>query len=116
MQRLLVFALVLRSGGCFGRFIKSISLRRRRLDSIWPADEAVKLMTNDTDELVLMFMGDTQCKSMRGFGVISLCLDHFPCTSSNNPCKDASQAFRIKNDLNRVRVGRNKGFGISKEF
>ncbi|KAI6189281.1 hypothetical protein M3Y98_00446100 [Aphelenchoides besseyi] len=55
-------------------------------DYITPTNAASRLLENRTDELVLMFMGDTQY--------------HFPCTVSNGPCKLASEAFRQKNQLN----------------
>lgn len=59
-------------------------------DFILPKNTAQKLFTNNTDELFLMFMGDTQY--------------HFPCTASNAPCKEASQEFRSQNDLNWVSI------------
>ncbi|CAD5218168.1 unnamed protein product [Bursaphelenchus okinawaensis] len=43
-------------------------------------------MAEDVDDLVLLFMGDTQY--------------HFPCTSSNKECKAHSAEFRKENDLN----------------
>ncbi|KAI6177707.1 hypothetical protein M3Y97_00937500 [Aphelenchoides bicaudatus] len=55
------------------------------IDYILPRESATKLLTNETDELYLMFMGDTQY--------------HFPCTLSNDPCKEASQEFRTKKRL-----------------
>lgn len=74
--------------GWFRGFFEFKQSSQHFLDPIQPREAASKLLANETDELYLMFMGDTQY--------------HFPCTSSNDPCKEASQEFRTKNDLNRV--------------
>ncbi|KAI6226370.1 hypothetical protein M3Y99_01296800 [Aphelenchoides fujianensis] len=57
-------------------------------EAITPPNAAARLLANETDELILMFMGDPQY--------------HFPCTLSNAPCKEASAVFRETNKLNKM--------------
>ncbi|KAH7678426.1 Protein C41G11.1 a, partial [Aphelenchoides avenae] len=58
---------------------------RIRTPSIIPVDQGERLLSSVSDELILLFTGDTQY--------------HFPCTLNNGPCKERSRECRERNGL-----------------